>query len=143
MVLDQVRDGYSSPVSTHQDTPQKIRTYLRRAVLAFSAGILGLALLPAAALADTPASSPDAPHVSGLQYLIVLVLIPAGLFALVALFAALPSMISDKGYEPGQSWRSEPEWFGGPRKGVEAADEVPATAIEASETDRGGTSGTW
>lgn len=143
VVLDQVRDGYSSPVSKHEDMPQKTRSYVRRAVLAFSVGILGLALLPAAAFADTPASAPDAPHVSGLQYIVVLVLIPAGLFALVALFAALPSMISDKGYEPGQSWRSEPEWFGGPRKGVEAADDVPAGAIEASEADRGGTSGTW
>ncbi|RZI85709.1 MAG: hypothetical protein EOO67_15775 [Microbacterium sp.] len=130
-------------MSTHPEKSEQIRTYARRAVGALSVGILGLALLPAVALADTPSSAPDAPHVSGLQYIVVLVLIPAGLFAVVSLLAALPSMISDKGYEPGQSWRSEPEWFGGPRKGVEAADDVPATAIEASETDRGGTSGTW
>ncbi|MCX6395514.1 MAG: hypothetical protein NTV23_03415 [Propionibacteriales bacterium] len=119
------------------------RTIVRRAVTALSTAAAGLVLLPAAALADTPSSAPDAPHVSGLEYIIVLVLIPAGLFAVVALFAALPSMIRDKGYEPGQSWRSEPEWFGGPRKGVEAADDVPSNAIEAAESDRGGTSGTW
>ena len=143
VVLGQVGPGYSSPVSTQPATPQKTRTYVRRAVLALTVSILGLLLVPAVALADTPSTAPDAPHVSGLQYIVVLLLIPAGLFVVVALLAALPSMISDKGYEPGQSWRSEPEWFGGPRKGVEAADDVPAGAIEAAETDRGGTSGTW
>lgn len=142
-VLDQVRPGYSSPVSTHQKSSQKPRSYVRRAVLAFSVGLLGIALLPATAFADTPSTAPDAPHVSGLQYLVVLVLIPLGLFALVTLLAALPSMINDKGYEPGQAWRSDPEWFGGPGKGIEAADEVPTSAIEASESDRGGTSGKW
>lgn len=143
VVLGQVGPGYSSPVSTKQATPQKTRTYVRRAVLALAVSLLGLVLVPAVALADTPASAPDAPHVSGLQYIVVLVLIPAGLFLVVALLAALPSMISDKGYEPGQSWRSDPEWFGGPRKGVDAADDVPPAAIESAEKERGGTSGTW
>lgn len=95
------------------------------------------------ALADTPSTAPDAPDASGLHYLVVLVLIPLGLFAVITLLAALPSMISDKGYEPGQSWRSDAEWFGGPRKGVEAAEDVPAQAIEGSDSGRGGTSGTW
>lgn len=123
--------------------PSSARTRLRRAVTALSLGVAGLVLAPAAALADTPASQPDAPHVSGLEYLLVLVLIPAGLFVVITLFAALPSMIRDKDYEPGQSWRSEPEWFGGPRKGVEAADDVPAGELEAGKSDRGGASGTW
>ncbi|MET3963220.1 hypothetical protein ABIE44_003154 [Marmoricola sp. OAE513] len=122
---------------------RKSRTRLRRALLALSVGILGSVLVPATAFADTPVTQPDAPHVSGLHYLLILVLIPAGLFAVITLLAALPSMISDKGYEPGQSWRSDPEWFGGPRKGVEAADDLSAQQIEAAESERGGTSGQW
>lgn len=128
-------------MSTHQ--APKTRTYVRRAVLAFSVGLLGLALVPSAARADTPATYPDAPEVSGLEYLLVLVLIPAALFVVITLLAALPSMISDKGYEPGQSWRSEPEWFGGPRKGVEATEELSPEQIESAESGRGGTSGKW
>lgn len=119
------------------------RSTARRAVLAVSLTLFGLLLAPVAAFADTPAAWQNEKHVSGLQFLLVLVLIPAGLFVVITLLAALPSMISDKGYQPGQSWRSEPEWFGGPRKGLEAADEVKPEQIEAAEADRGGTSGKW
>ena len=111
--------------------------------MALSVTLFGLLLAPVAAFADAPAAWENEKHVSGLQFLIVLVLIPAGLFVVISLLAALPSMISDKGYEPGQSWRSEAEWFGGPRKGLDAADEVTPEQIEASEADRGGTSGKW
>jgi hypothetical protein len=128
-------------VSTHQ--APKSRTYLRHAAVSLSVGVFALAMLPASALADTPATAPDAPHVSGLQWLVVLVLIPASLFVVISLLAALPSLLGDKGYEPGQSWRSEPEWFGGPGKGIEAADEVSTQQIEAAESGRGGTSGKW
>ncbi len=119
------------------------RSIARRAALAASVGVFALLSVPAAAFADTPSTWAKEAHVSGLQYLVVLVLIPLGLFIAITLFAALPSMISDKGYEPGQAWRSEPEWFGGPRKGVEAADELSPAQIEAAETDQGGTSGKW
>ncbi|RNL63183.1 hypothetical protein EFK50_15900 [Nocardioides marmoriginsengisoli] len=112
-------------------------------MIAFAVGMVALVSLPVAAVADTPAAWDDAPHVSGLEFLVVLVLIPVGLFAVIALLAALPSMIKDKGYEPGQAWRSEPEWFGGPRKGVESAEELTDKQIEAAEADRGGTSGKW
>lgn len=123
--------------------PQKSRSVARRAVLALSVALFGLLLAPVAAFADTPAAWENEKHVSGLQFLVVLVLIPAGLFVVISLLAALPSMIGDKGYEPGQAWRSEPEWFGGPRKGLEATDEVKPEQIEAAESDRGGTSGKW
>lgn len=137
------RGGYSSPVSTHQDSAPQARTFVRRAVVASLAAITTSVLLPVAASADTPSSAPDAPEVSGLEYLMVLGLIPLGLFLVIALLAALPSMIRDKGYEPGQAWRSEPEWFGGPHKGVEAAEGDAPTQIKASSGDQGGTSGSW
>ena len=123
--------------------PSGVMTLVRRGFAALAVGLLVVVCSPALALADTPAAWENEKHVSGLQFLVVLVLIPAGLFLVISLLAALPSMISDKGYEPGQSWRSEAEWFGGPRKGIEATDELSDKQIEAAETDRGGTSGKW
>ena len=140
-MLEQARNGYPSGVTDHRSRTS--RSVVRRAAVALSVTIVGLLLVPVAAFADTPAAWENEKHVSGLQFLIVLVLIPAGLFVVISLLAALPSIISDRGYEPGQSWRSEAEWFGGPRKGLEAADEVTPAQIEASEKDRGGTSGQW
>jgi hypothetical protein len=125
-----------------QPAPQRSRTVVRRLVAALALGIFASVLLPVTAFADTPEAWPDNPHVSGLQFLVVLILIPAVLFGVIALLATLPSMISDKGYEPGQSWRSEAEWFGGPSAGAVAAG-APAAELEAADSERGGTSGTW
>lgn len=141
-MLDHAHREYPARVMTHP-APQKSRTVARRLVAALSVGILASVLAPAAAFADTPATWPIAPPVSGLQFLVVLFLIPAALFIVITLLASLPSMISDKGYEPGQSWRSEAEWFGGPSKGVEAAETATPAEIEAADAERGGTSGTW
>jgi hypothetical protein len=123
--------------------PQQSRHFVRRAVLALGTALVTLVALPAVAAADTPAAGDKAPHVSGLDYLLVLVLIPGGLALLISLLVSLPSMINDRGYEPGQSWRAEPEWFGGPQKGVEATDQLSPEQIESAESGRGGTSGQW
>jgi hypothetical protein len=123
--------------------PKPSRMLLRRAVLAFSTALVAVVALPAVASADTPAAWRDEPHVSGLEYLLVLVLIPVGLALVISLLASLPYMIRDRGYEPGQSWRAEAEWFGGPRKGVEAAGDLSPQQIETAESGRGGTSGKW
>lgn len=119
------------------------RKLLRRAVLAVSASAAAVVALPAVASADTPADWAADPHVSGLDFLTVLVLIPLGLALVISLLTVLPSMIRDRGYEPGQSWRAEPEWFGGPQKGVEATEKLSPEQIEAAESGRGGTSGQW
>jgi hypothetical protein len=126
-----------------QNAPQRSRNVLRRAALAVVTALVSIVTLPAVASADTPATWEKAKDVSGLDYLLVLVLIPAGLALVISLLASLPSMISDRGYEPGQSWRAQPEWFGGPQKGVEAADRLAPEQIEAAEAGRGGTSGKW
>ncbi|HET7351084.1 MAG TPA: hypothetical protein VFJ28_09110 [Marmoricola sp.] len=104
--------------------------------------VLGGAVLSPVA-ADRPAAWEEAPDPSLLSFLLVLVLIPLGLAGVLALLTVLPSMASDKGYEPGQSWRGESAWFGGPTKGVEAADNVTPEQIEAASAGRGGTSGKW
>ena len=96
------------------------------------------------AFASRPASWPPADPVSPLSFLVVLVLIPAGLFLLIALLTAIPSMArGDSTYQPGLAWRNEPEWFGGPRGGLDKADEQAELESGESSSDRGGASARW
>jgi hypothetical protein len=119
--------------------------HIRRSLLTLSVAgslVLGAALVSPAA-ADAPAAWEQPPEVTPLEFLLVLVIFPLGLAAIIALLTVLPSMAFDKGYQPGQSWRGEPEWFGGPRKGVQAADEVTPEQIESRSKGTGGTSASW
>ena len=136
------RTGYPSRVNT-REASRRSRSLLRRVALVAGAATAAVVALPAVASADTPAAWGDDPHVSGLQWLLILVLIPLGLGLVIALLASLPEILHHRGYEPGQSWRAQPEWFGGPGKGVEAADELSPQQIETAESGRGGTSGQW
>lgn len=102
-----------------------------------------LLLAPGAAHAAPPEQWADAPGVTSLQFLLVLVLVPGGLFVAIALLSLLPSMISGShGYQPGGVWRTEAEWFGGPREGLERVDHDQPAALESSG-ERGGASGSW
>lgn len=122
---------------------QSPRPLVRRVVLTAVTAVVAVVALPAVASADTPAAWDQAPDVSGLQFVVVLLLIPAGLALVISLLALLPSIIKDTGYAPGQSWRAEAEWFGGPQKGVEAAEDLSPQQLEAAENGRGGTSAQW
>lgn len=124
---------------THDSTHRLLRPVL----LLVGAVWLVLGALVAPAAADTPAAWQQAPDVSPLGFLLVLLIIPLGLAAVISLLAVVPSLISDRGYEPGQSWRGDTEWFGGPTKGVQAADEVTPQQIEQHAEHAGGTSGRW
>jgi hypothetical protein len=95
----------------------------------------------APALGEAPAQwGPQAP-VSPLHALLVLGAIPLGLFALITLLVYVPSMVRGQRYQPGLAWRNQPEWFGGPRGGLEASDSTAPKAIEGD--DRGGASAHW
>ena len=87
--------------------------------------------VPAVAWADPPESWEDGPAVSPLYTLLVLVGIPLLLFVLIALAVYVPSMSRGGSYQPGQAWRAEPEWFGGPSDGLEAADRTAPPAVSA------------
>ena len=89
---------------------------------AFAAGVM----LADPASADTPSNWENSPDVTGFDALVVLFLIPLGLFLVISLLAALPSLVKGDSYEPGQAWRSEGEWFGGPRKGLDESSEESA-----------------
>lgn len=98
--------------------------------------MLGSVALSGSAVAATPEAWADAPEHGGLDYLLVLVLIPLGIALVVSLLTVLPSLIKGEKYEPGDQWRGD-EWFGGPRQGIEAADHAEIG------TNRGGASGNW
>ena len=115
------------------------------------AAVRALALTPAVlavtsvapAIAAPPEGWPEVESVSPMQFLIVLVLIPAGLFAVIWLLSAIPGMArGDSTYHPGLAWRNEPEWFGGPRGGLEKVDAQPQLESDKA-ADRGGASARW
>jgi hypothetical protein len=96
------------------------------------------------AFADPPAQWEDNPSVSPLYALLLLFGAPLALFVVITLLVYLPSMRRGGSYSPGQPWRSEPAWFGGPREGVEAIEPGAHAAVGAGETSaKGGTSGRW
>ena len=110
-------------------------------------GVAASLVLGAALATPVAASPPDSwesqPDVSPLSFLLVVLIIPLGIAAVLVLLTILPSLASDRGYEPGQSWRSDSEWFGGPTKGVKSAAEVTPEQIESRSKDTGGTSAGW
>lgn len=105
-----------------------------------------LALVPAfvvvtgalPALAAPPEAWPKPDNGSTLHALLLLGGTPALLFVGIWLLVSLPSMIAGTKYDASLAFRDQPEWFGGPRQGVEAAPD------DASEPQgRGGTSANW
>lgn len=120
------------------------RTLVRRAARTLAltpAAVLLTAVTPV--MAAAPSQWEEAPAVSPLEVILVLVLIPGGLFLLISLLTYLPSMArGESSYQPGLAWRNEPEWFGGPRGGLERADNASPEALEAAG-ERGGASGNW
>jgi hypothetical protein len=117
-----------------------VRRSLRTLVLA---PVVVLPLVTAPALAAPPETWRDADPVSAFDFLLVLLLIPAGLALVIAVLASVPAMARGNRYTPGRSWRNENEWFGGPKDGLEAADRTDPRAAEDAEGERGGASARW
>ena len=134
------------PAHTRRNSP--LRTLFRRAAaLLLLVPALLVTSLTGTASADAPVQWEDHGPYSPLYVITILVLIPAGLFALITLLVYLPSMMhKGESYHPGQPWRNEAEWFGGPRGGVGAVDrtEQPLAVSGSDHTqDKGGASGKW
>lgn len=111
-----------------------------------------LALIPAIsivssvgpAVAVPPEGWPAAEPVSSLSVILLLVGGPVALIAIITLLVYVPSMARGEKYTPGRAWRNENEWFGGPRGGVEAADNAEPKALAGNAPeDRGGASAHW
>jgi hypothetical protein len=132
----------------HVSRPQVRNHRARRAarvlapVLALLASVLVGTM--SAAQADAPNSWENTPPVSPLHVLLILVILPLGLFVLITLLVYIPSMSKAETYQPGQAWRGEATWFGGPRAGLDAVQTgSPAQIGAESASARGGASGRW
>ena len=124
-------------------THDAVRRIFRPLLLLAVPGWLVLGVLAVPAVADTPEAWEQAPDVSPLGFLMVVLILPLGAAVVISLLALLPSLANDTGYQPGQAWRGDTEWFGGPTKGVKAVDAVTPEQIEQGSKDSGGTSGRW
>ena len=134
------------PAHTGRNSP--FRSPLRRvAALLLLVPALLVTSLTDIASADAPVQWEDNGKTSPLYVILVLVVIPVGLFVLITLLVYLPSMMrKGESYQPGQPWRNEAEWFGGPRGGVGAVDKAEQPlAVGGSDRpqERGGASGQW
>jgi hypothetical protein len=106
----------------------------------------GLALLPGLlvvtaagpALAEPPATWEETDNPTLIDALLLILGIPALLFVVIWVLVSLPSVIGGQKGDAALAFRDNPEWFGGPRQGVEAAPD------DAGEPQgRGGTSANW
>src|SRR3954465_7594882 len=66
------------------------------------------------------------------------VILPLGIFAVIAFFSVLPSMLRRPRYRPGKAWGYDPLWFSGP----DEPDRALSTARPGA-TARGGEGGGW
>ncbi|HEY6933726.1 MAG TPA: hypothetical protein VI452_10025 [Marmoricola sp.] len=128
---------------THR--PSTASRLARRAVqvAATALALLAGSLAVSPAFADTPAAWPEQPHVSGWNYLVLLLLIPLAVFVLVWLAVTVPDYRRNHRGAGEEPWGERREWFGGPSRSVDAADEVSPEELETSEGRTGGASGRW
>jgi hypothetical protein len=111
----------------------------RVARIAVAAGGLVLGSLAAPAFASPPTTWNNPPDEGFLHYTLVLVAIPLAVIFVITLLVYLPSMIKGQSSEDGAAFREHPEWFGGPRRGVDAAEET----VPADRSKQGGASARW
>ena len=93
--------------------------------------------------AATPALALDDGEVPGKSLgagLVILyyVVVPLGVFLVIAFFASLPSLLRRPRYRPGRPWKHDALWFGGP----DDADSAVASARPGG-TSKGGASAEW
>ena len=115
-----------------------------------------LAILPAvlvtlaasAAFAEPPETWEDTGSTSGLEVLVIFLLIPLGLFLLITLLVYLPSMRRGNNEQSSQARAGQAEWFGGPEGGLETVDTAgggthPTGGATEQGGGRSGASGSW
>jgi hypothetical protein len=80
--------------------------------------------------------------VSLLQTILVFVLVPAGVYALVAVLAAGRRRSASARYRPGEPWKHEPVWWTANPAGAHLPANAPPLESPATTT-KGGADGVW
>jgi len=126
--------------------PTPVQTSVRRAVRRVTA-LTSLGLVASVTLLTAPAQATGTPEgwsnpekVDPAYALALLVGGPILLFVVIAFLVYAPALARGERIAPGPA-EPENEWFGGPRQGVGAADQVDVKQLEGKET--GGASGRW
>ena len=115
-------------------------TVMRRlSRIAVTAGGLALGSVAAPAFAAPPTAWNDPPQGSFLHYVIWLGGITLAIILVITLLCYLPSMIRVQHSDSGTAFEEHPEWFGGPRRGVEATEET----VPQDRSKQGGASARW
>lgn len=109
----------------------------RRIAAVLTAALASVFLVAGPALALDDGEVPGKALGAGLV-IAIYVLIPLGIFAVIAFFSTLPSMLRRPRYRPGRAWKHDPLWFCGP----DEPDRALAAARPAA-TARGGASAEW
>lgn len=108
-------------------------------------GIVASATLvasPASAEVHRDAGDEPGETISRLKAVLLFGVVPIGLFLLIALLVALPSVVRGPRYRPGQGWQGNPEWYGAPGAEAPAVGGgygSPAVATKSSDAELTGT----
>lgn len=116
--------------------PDRLRRCARGA--AVTTGVLLPFLTAAPALAARDDGEVPGSSLSTGLVILYYVVIPLGVFAVIAFFSVLPSMLRRPRYRPGRPWNYDPLWFNGP----DDPDKALAGARPGA-TARGGASAEW
>lgn len=112
----------------------------RRAGRACVVGLgVALSMLATPAVASPPDTWDNSNNGPLLDDLLFLVGVPLAIIAAVTLLTYLPSLIRRQSDGQDLSFQDRTEWFGGPRKGVEATADVDAQ----DSSSKGGASASW
>ncbi len=113
---------------------------LRRAVRACVVAVcVALTLVTTPALAAPPDTWETSDNGSPLGRLLFLIGVPLAVIAVVTLLTYLPSLIRGQSAQSEPSFGDDPEWFGGPRKGVDAT----TGAAGGEDKSKGGAGARW
>jgi hypothetical protein len=113
----------------------RTRIAARLGVIAMGAAVPVLAVAsPALASLKPDDGEVHGPALGAGMTILLFVVIPLGVFLIVAALAVLPSMLAKPRYRPGMEWDHDATWVEGP------ADDA-ATSLEV--TARGGASAEW
>ena len=128
-------DG-NGPIGFRAVTVHSRRT-VRRLLTVGAAAVISVVAAAGPALASDDGERLGKPLGTGLT-IAIYVLIPLGVFLVIAFFSALPSMLKRPRYRPGRPWKHAPLWFAGP--------DDPDAALQKARpgaSARGGASAEW